>query len=106
MSSQITWETMSRASVLVACLSSSAAPSAHSVALVLAQRTVGQTQNEVGREAEKSAVPPKDPDPRTADDRGGWVMAAYLGSAHTLASPVTISQPTLMNSLTFERVRF
>jgi hypothetical protein len=33
-------------------------------------------------------------------------MAAYLGSAHTLASPVTISQPTLMNSLTFERVRF
>jgi hypothetical protein len=33
-------------------------------------------------------------------------MAAYLGSAHTLASPVAISQPTLMTSLIFEGVRF
>jgi len=32
-------------------------------------------------------------------------MAAYVGSAHTLASPVTISQPALVSSLTFERVR-
>jgi len=33
-------------------------------------------------------------------------MAAYLGSAHTLAAPVAISQPILMTSLTFEGVRF
>ena len=33
-------------------------------------------------------------------------MAAYVGGAHTLASPVTISQPAVGSSLTFERVRF
>lgn len=40
------------------------------------------------------------------DDDGGWVIAGYLGGAHTGASDLTISQPTLGNDLTFERVRF
>ncbi|HKY44843.1 MAG TPA: outer membrane beta-barrel protein [Pyrinomonadaceae bacterium] len=40
-----------------------------------------------------------------ADD-GGWVIAGYLGGAHTSASDLTISQSTLGNNLTFERVRF
>lgn len=39
-------------------------------------------------------------------DEGGWVIAGYLGGAHTGASDLTISQPTLGNDLTFERVRF
>ena len=36
---------------------------------------------------------------------GGWVVAAYLGGAHTASSDLTISQPTLGNNLTFEDVR-
>ena len=39
-------------------------------------------------------------------DQGGWVISGYLGGAHTAASDLTISQPTLGNNLTFEGVRF
>jgi len=42
------------------------------------------------------------PSPR----RGGWVAAAYVGGAHTAASPLTISQPALRTELTFRDVRF
>lgn len=42
----------------------------------------------------------------TPDDPGGWVIAAYLGGARTSDSPLTLSQPALGNSLTFEDVRF
>ena len=44
--------------------------------------------------------------PHDTDDRGGWVVAAYLGGAHTHASDLTISQPSLGNQLSFEDVRF
>jgi Outer membrane protein beta-barrel domain len=37
----------------------------------------------------------------STDDDGGWVVAAYLGGAHTAASDLTISQPTLGTNLTF-----
>src|SRR5215213_6136586 len=40
------------------------------------------------------------------DDEGGWVISGYLGGARTGPSDLTISQPTLGNKLTFERVRF
>ena len=43
---------------------------------------------------------------QNGDKDGGWVVAAYLGAAHTGASDLTISQPTLGNNITFERVRF
>ena len=39
-------------------------------------------------------------------ERGGWVVAAYLGGARTGDSDLRISQPALDNDLTFERVRF
>ena len=40
------------------------------------------------------------------DEGGGWVISSYLGGARTGASDLMISQPTLGNDLTFERVRF
>lgn len=40
------------------------------------------------------------------DDGGGWVVAAYLGGAHTLPSDLTISQPTLGTNVRFQDVRF
>ena len=40
------------------------------------------------------------------DEEGGLVISGYLGGARTGASDLTISQPTLGNNLTFERVRF
>jgi opacity protein-like surface antigen len=39
-------------------------------------------------------------------DSGGWFVAAYVGGAHTQDSDLTILQPTLGNSLSFENVRF
>src|SRR5918992_1585911 len=42
----------------------------------------------------------------TPEDAGGWVVAAYVGGARTAASPLTVSQPALGNSLIFEGVRF
>jgi hypothetical protein len=40
------------------------------------------------------------------EGRGGWVVAAFVGGARTGASDLRISQPSLGNDLTFERVRF
>jgi len=40
-----------------------------------------------------------------ADDRGGWVIAAYLGGAHTASSSLKISQPDLGNEIRFNDVR-
>ncbi|MCS6817231.1 MAG: hypothetical protein N0A16_09985 [Blastocatellia bacterium] len=37
---------------------------------------------------------------------GGWVVAAYLGSARTASSALRISQPALNTDLIFEGVRF
>jgi hypothetical protein len=41
----------------------------------------------------------------STDDDGGCVVAVYLGGAHTAASDLTISQPTLGTNLTFQDVR-
>lgn len=38
-------------------------------------------------------------------DEGGWVVAAYIGGAHTSSSNLTVSQPSLGNNLVFENVR-
>jgi hypothetical protein len=40
-----------------------------------------------------------------AEDRGDWVIAGYLGGAHTARSSLTISQPTLGNQVTFDAIR-
>ncbi|HYG80625.1 MAG TPA: hypothetical protein VD861_09575 [Pyrinomonadaceae bacterium] len=42
----------------------------------------------------------------TPRDPGGWVVTAYVGGARTSSSPLSISQPSLSNELTFEDVRF
>jgi opacity protein-like surface antigen len=42
----------------------------------------------------------------TAEGRGGWVVAAFVGGARTGDSDLRVSQPALGNDLTFERVRF
>lgn len=47
-----------------------------------------------------------DQNSETPDAPGGWVVAAYVGGAHTSPSSLTISQPALGNSLAFEDVRF
>ena len=44
--------------------------------------------------------------PSSRSDEGGWVVAAFIGGAHTFSSDLTISQPALGNNLNFERVRF
>lgn len=36
---------------------------------------------------------------------GGWVVAAYIGGAHTASSTLTILQPSLGTNLSFENVR-
>lgn len=41
-----------------------------------------------------------------ADQKGGWVVGAYLGGARTRASDLTILQPSVGNDLTFRDVRF
>jgi hypothetical protein len=38
-------------------------------------------------------------------DTGGWVVAAYIGGAHTSSSTLTVLQPSLGNNLAFENVR-
>ena len=38
-------------------------------------------------------------------DAGGWVVAAYIGGAHTSSSALTVMQPSLGTNLTFENVR-
>ena len=45
-------------------------------------------------------------DDADSDKSGGWVVAAYLGGAHTRGSDLTIMQPALGNNLLFENVRF
>lgn len=42
---------------------------------------------------------------QTAED-SGWVIAAYLGGAHTSPSDLTISQPAFGTNITFERAEF
>jgi len=45
--------------------------------------------------------------PSTAtEDRGGWLIAAYLGGARTSASSLTITQPALGSQIKFDDVRF
>jgi opacity protein-like surface antigen len=39
-------------------------------------------------------------------DRGGWVIAAFVGGAHEASSALRISQPSLDTELTFENVGF
>lgn len=41
---------------------------------------------------------------QTDEERGGWVVAAYLGGARTGNSDLVISQPALGNDLTFRNV--
>lgn len=48
--------------------------------------------------AQSPTPPPRDP--------GGWVVTAYVGGARTSSSPLSISQPSLANELTFEDVQF
>ena len=40
------------------------------------------------------------------EERGGWVIAAYLGGARTASSDLIISQPAVGNNLTFEDIEF
>ena len=44
-------------------------------------------------------------DPNGPGDSGGWVIAAYIGGAHTHSSSLTIMQPSFGTDLTFENVR-
>lgn len=46
------------------------------------------------------------PNNGSPDQRGGWVVAAYVGGAHTRDSDLTILQPALGNSLFFRDLRF
>lgn len=39
-------------------------------------------------------------------DPGGWVVAAFIGGAHTASSALKITQPTLGNNLTFNDIDF
>lgn len=48
----------------------------------------------------------KNPASSAIRDRGGWVLAAYLGNAWTASSSLTISQPTLPTEITFDDVQF
>lgn len=58
--------------------------------------TIGFTARGIAQSAE--------PDMR--DDSGGLEAAFFFGTAHTLSSPLTISQPSLGNNLTFADLRF
>ncbi len=40
------------------------------------------------------------------EERGGWVIAAYLGGARTASSDLTILQPPVGNNLTFQNIDF
>lgn len=58
----------------------------------------------LSKAAEKSPTAQNDQVSRTPEDRGRWVVAAYVGGAHTASSSLTISQPALGSALTFEYV--
>lgn len=44
-------------------------------------------------------------DPNGPGETGGFVVAAYIGGAHTSSSALTVVQPSLGTNLTFENVR-
>jgi hypothetical protein len=41
---------------------------------------------------------------QTSEERGGWVISAYLGGARTASTDLIISQPAVVNNLTFEDI--
>src|SRR5262249_31982159 len=42
---------------------------------------------------------------KSENHRGGWVIGGFLGASRTASSPLTISQPSLGNNLTFRDVQ-
>jgi opacity protein-like surface antigen len=75
------------------------------VALIVSQRFLNPVWSTALMLCVACSVPAQtDPDAGGADDRGGWVVAAYLGGARTGTSDLTVSQPNNGNQLSFEDV--
>jgi hypothetical protein len=67
---------------------------------------LNQLNEDFMKAAEKSGAPQTNQVSRKPRNRGGWVVTAYVGRAHTASSALNISQPALGTNLTFEEISF